>query len=136
MTDPALRIVGVVRSELTDIGTAPRQGDEGAPSAWIEIDPQYAEAARDIRAGDELLVLTWLHRAARDVQVVRPRSDPANPPTGVFSTRSPARPNPIGLHRVAVTALEPGRLRVTELEAIDGTPVVDLKPVLRGVNER
>lgn len=136
MTGPVLRVVGVVRSELADLAAAPRQGDEGAPEAWIEIDPRYAEAARDITPGDELLVLSWLHRADRDVLSVHPRSDRSRPLTGVFSTRAPVRPNPIGLHRVRVLAVEPGRLRVDGLEAIDGTPVLDLKPVLQAVDER
>ena len=129
--DLRLRPVGIVRSELTDRELAPMQGNEGAPDAWIELRPEVAPAAADIAPGDALLVLTWLHAADRSVLEVRPRSDPARPLTGVFSTRSPDRPNPIGLHRVRVLAVEPGRIRVGPLEAIDGTPVLDLKPVLR-----
>src|SRR6185437_9964369 len=113
------------RSELTDRDDAPKQGDEGAPDAWLEFDPGYARALAGIKPGDDLFVLTWFHLARRDKQQVRPRSDPKNPITGVFSTRSPNRPNPIGLHRVTVLAVEGTRLRVNEMEAIDGTPVVD-----------
>ena len=127
--DFLLRPVGVVRSELRD--RAPMQGDEGAPDAWIELRPEVASAAASLAAGDELLVLTWFHEADRSVLEVRPRGDPARPLTGVFSTRSPDRPNPVGLHRVRVLAVEARRIRVGPLEAIDGTPVIDLKPVLR-----
>jgi tRNA-Thr(GGU) m(6)t(6)A37 methyltransferase TsaA len=129
--DFLLRPVGVVRSELRDRGRAPMQGDEGAPDAWIELRPEAASAASSLAAGDELVVLTWFHEADRSVLEVRPRGDPARPLTGVFSTRSPDRPNPVGLHRVRVLAVEPRRIRVGPLEAIDGTPVIDLKPVLR-----
>jgi len=129
--DFLLRPVGVVRSELRDRDRAPMQGDEGAPDAWIELRPEVASAAASLAAGDELLLLTWFHEADRSVLEVRPRGDPARPLTGVFSTRSPDRPNPVGLHRVRVLAVEARRLRVGPLEAIDGTPVIDLKPVLR-----
>ena len=131
-----IRPVGRVESPLTDPAAAPRQGDEGAPDCVIALDGEYAVAARDVAVGAELLVLTWLDRAGRDVQLVRPRGDADRPPTGVFSTRSPDRPNPIGLHRVTVLAVDGLRLRVRDLEALDGTPVVDLKPVLGGVGER
>lgn len=133
MTGPdlLLRPVGVVRSELTERERAPMQGDEGAPDAWIELRPEVASAAASLSAGDELLVLTWFHEADRSVLEVRPRGDRTRPLTGVFSTRSPDRPNPVGLHRVRVLAIEPRRIRVGPLEAIDGTPVIDLKPVLR-----
>ena len=133
MSDPEflLRPVGVVRSELRDRDRAPMQGDEGAPDAWIELRPEVASAAASLAAGDELLLLTWFHEADRSVLEVRPRGDPARPLTGVFSTRSPDRPNPVGLHRVRVLAVEARRIRVGPLEAIDGTPVIDLKPVLR-----
>jgi tRNA-Thr(GGU) m(6)t(6)A37 methyltransferase TsaA len=107
------------------------QGDEGAPAAWLVFEPNVAEAARDLRAGDEVFVLTWLHLARRDVLAVHPRDDPARPLTGVFSTRSPDRPNPIGLHRVTITAVDGLRIAVQNLEAVDGTPVLDVKPVLR-----
>ena len=127
----SLRPIGVVRSRLTSREQAPRQGSEGAPEAWVEIDPHYSLALAGIAAGDELILLTWLHLARRDVLEVHPRGDPEQPLTGVFATRSPDRPNPIGLHRVRVLeTLAPGRLRVGPLEALDGTPVVDIKPVL------
>jgi tRNA-Thr(GGU) m(6)t(6)A37 methyltransferase TsaA len=131
-----LRPVGRVESELRNRSDAPNQGDEGAPDCTITLDPEYATAVRDVTAGSELLVLTWLDRASRDVQLVRPRGDPNRPETGVFSTRSPDRPNPIGLHRVTVLAVDGSRLRVRGLEALDGTPVVDLKPPLGRVAER
>lgn len=130
-TELLLRPVGVVRSELRDREVAPMQGDEGAPDAWIELRPEIARAAASLAPGDELLVLTWFHEADRSVLEVHPRSDPSRPVTGVFSTRSPDRPNPVGLHRVQVLAVEKKRIRVGPLEAIDGTPVIDLKPVLR-----
>ncbi|HZW88568.1 MAG TPA: tRNA (N6-threonylcarbamoyladenosine(37)-N6)-methyltransferase TrmO [Myxococcaceae bacterium] len=129
--DFLLHPVGVVRSELRDRELAPMQGDEGGPDAWIELRPEVARAAASVAPGDELLVLTWFHQADRSVLEVHPRSDPSRPLTGVFSTRSPDRPNPVGLHRVRVRAVEKTRLRVGPLEAIDGTPVIDLKPVLR-----
>ena len=127
-----LRAIGRVRSPLTDPASAPKQGDEGAPDAWIDFEPEMLEAMESIRVGDELLVLTWLDRADRDVLVVHPRGDASRPPEGVFTTRSPHRPNPIGLHRVEVAEVEGSRLRVRNLEALDGTPVVDVKPVLSG----
>jgi len=122
--------VGWVESSLTDRAQAPRQGDEGAPSAWLAFTPQVADAVRDLVPGIEVIVLTWLDRADRDVLVTRPRNDPARPLTGVFSTRSPDRPNPIGLHRVQVVATEGLRILVRPLEALDKTPVIDVKPVL------
>ncbi|MCD2192119.1 tRNA (N6-threonylcarbamoyladenosine(37)-N6)-methyltransferase TrmO [Actinomycetospora endophytica] len=125
-----LRAIGHVESALTDRDGAPKQADEGAPDAWLVLDPALADACADLAAGDELVVITWLHEADRSVLVVRPRSDPARPPTGVFSTRSPARPNPLGLHTVRVLAVEGTRIHVDALEAVDGTPVVDLKPTL------
>ncbi len=129
-----LRSVGRVRSSLRSREEAPRQGEEGAPDAWIELEDGVRDGLDGIGAGDELVVLTWLHRARRDVLSVRPRDNPANPVCGVFATRSPDRPNPIGLHRVRVIEVGPGRLKVGPLEAIDGTPVVDLKPVLRAAD--
>jgi len=136
--DQEYRIVpiGVVRSPLTDPAQAPRQGDEGAPPARLEIDPAVLRAVADLRAGDDLLVLTWLHRARRDVLATRPRDDPDRAECGVFSTRSPDRPNPVGLHRVRIVAVDATRIKVEGLEAVDGTPVVDLKPVLGPVDER
>jgi tRNA-Thr(GGU) m(6)t(6)A37 methyltransferase TsaA len=125
-----LRPIGSVRSTLRDLNEAPRQGSEGAPDAWLEIDSAVAEGLRGVAAGDELIVITWLHRASRDVLEVHPRGDPTNPLTGVFATRSPHRPNPLGLHRVTVREISGSRLRVGPIEAIDGTPVVDLKVVL------
>jgi tRNA-Thr(GGU) m(6)t(6)A37 methyltransferase TsaA len=122
--------VGFVRSELTRLEDAPMQGDEGAPEAWLELNPQAAPGLRGIQAGDELLVLTWLHLAERDVLQVHPRGDLNRPLTGVFATRSPDRPNPVGLHRVSVLKVADEALRVAPLEAIDGTPIVDIKPVL------
>lgn len=131
-----LRAIGHVSSPLTDPGAAPKQGDEGAPEAAIEIEPEFGAGLEGIAAGDEILVLTWLDRADREVLAVHPRGDLSRSPTGVFATRSPDRPNPIGLHRVRVVAMEGLRLRVEDLEAIDGTPVLDLKPVLGDVGER
>jgi tRNA-Thr(GGU) m(6)t(6)A37 methyltransferase TsaA len=127
----SLRPVGVVRSPLSSRAEAPRQGREGAPEAWLEIDPAYGEGLDGITPGVEVLVLTWLHQGRRDVLKVRPRDEPDRPLTGVFATRSPDRPNPIGLHRVTVVDVDPAKgLLVRPLEAIDGTPIVDIKPVL------
>ncbi len=131
-----LRAIGRVSSPLADRASAPLQGDEGAPEATLEIEPEFAPGLGGIVAGDELLVLTWLDRAEREVLAVHPRGDLSRPQIGVFATRSPDRPNPIGLHRVRVAAVEGPHLRVADLEAIDGTPVLDLKPVLGGVEER
>jgi tRNA-Thr(GGU) m(6)t(6)A37 methyltransferase TsaA len=125
-----LRPIGRVRSTLAAGPGAPKQGDEGAPEAWLEIEPEFHAAAGDLRAGEEVLLLTWLDRADRTVLEVHPRDDPRRPLTGVFSTRSQDRPNPIGVHRVRLLETALGRLRVSGLEAFDGTPVVDLKPVL------
>jgi tRNA-Thr(GGU) m(6)t(6)A37 methyltransferase TsaA len=124
--------IGFVHSELKQLEDAPMQGDEGAPEAWLEFTPQAAKGIAGIKAGDELIVLTWLHLADREVLQVHPRGDLGRPLTGVFATRSPDRPNPIGLHRVSVLEVAEGKLRVSPLEAIDGTPVVDIKPVLAG----
>ena len=138
MTDPRYEVVpvGWVESELTERDQAPRQAGEGAPPAWLAFEPRVAEAIRDLRPGTEIIVLTWLDRADRDVLVTRPRDDPRNPLTGVFSTRSPDRPNPIGLHRVPVIAVDGLRVQVDGLEALDGTPVIDVKPVLDKTAER
>jgi tRNA-Thr(GGU) m(6)t(6)A37 methyltransferase TsaA len=124
--------IGHVESPLTDPATAPKQGDEGAPDAWLVLEPAVLPALDGVSAGDEAIVLTWLDRAARDVLRVHPRDDESRPQQGVFSTRSPDRPNPIGLHRVEVVSIDGGRVRVRNLEAVDGTPVLDLKPVLSG----
>lgn len=128
--DFSLRPIGHIRSTLRDLAEAPRQGSEGAPEAWLEVDPAFAVALRGIATGDEVLVITWLHRAYRGVLEVHPRNDLAIPLTGVFATRSPDRPNPLGLHRVTVHEISGTRLRIGPIEAIDGTPVVDVKPVL------
>jgi tRNA-Thr(GGU) m(6)t(6)A37 methyltransferase TsaA len=128
--------IGRVESLLTDAASAPKQGDEGAPEAWLVFEPRVREGLRGIEAGAEVIVVTWLDRASRDVLVVHPRGDLARPATGVFATRSPARPNPVGLHRVRVVAVEGLRLRVRDLEALDGTPIVDVKPVLGPVGDR
>ena len=125
-----LRPIGVVRSPLRDRADAPRQGSEGAPDARIALEPSFVDALQGIRIGDELVLLTWLHEADRSVQQVHPRDDETRPRTGVFATRSSDRPNPIGLHRVTVLAIDGVELAVGPLEAIDGTPLVDLKPVL------
>ena len=116
--------------------SAPKQGDEGAPEAWLAFDAAYAGALDGLATGDELLLLTWFDRARRDVLRVRPRGDLTRPEQGVFGTRSPDRPNPIGLHRVSVLEIDGLRVRVSGLEALDGTPVVDVKPVLGGIGER
>jgi tRNA-Thr(GGU) m(6)t(6)A37 methyltransferase TsaA len=123
--------IGRVESELTDPALAPKQGVEGAPDAWLVFEPAVVDALEGIAPGAEVIVLTWLDRARRDVLRVHPRDDLANPLTGVFSTRSADRPNPIGLHPVQVASVEGARVRVRGLEAIDGTPIVDVKPVLR-----
>jgi len=131
VSDYVLRPIGVVRSQLTARAEAPRQGSEGAPEAWVEIGPAFADALDGVAAGDEVILLTWLHLSHRDVLRVHPRGDPEQPLTGVFATRSPDRPNPIGLHRIHVLEIDASaRLRVSPLEAVDGTPVVDIKPVL------
>jgi tRNA-Thr(GGU) m(6)t(6)A37 methyltransferase TsaA len=126
----AVRAIGRVESALTSLEAAPRQPDEGAPSAWLIFDDGVGDALGGVRAGDELIVLTWLDRARRDVLVVHPRGDVTRPPEGVFSTRSPHRPNPIGLHRVRVSAVDGLRVQVDRLEALNGTPIVDVKAVL------
>jgi len=128
--------IGWVESALTERAQAPRQGDEGAPSAWLVFEPEVADGLRDLAPGTEVIVLTWLDRADRGVLVTRPRDDSARPPTGVFSTRSPDRPNPIGLHRVHILAAEGLRILVQPLEALDKTPVIDVKPVLDPTAER
>ena len=127
-----IRPIGYVESPLVDCETAPKQGFEGGPDAWLVFSPEVAEGIRDLVVGADVFVLTWLHRARRDVLAVHPRDDPRNPLTGVFSTRSQDRPNPIGLHRVRVAAVDERRVLVRHLEAVDGTPIVDVKPVLEG----
>ena len=125
-----VRPIGTVESPLVDREAAPRQGDEGSPDAWLVFDPSVSEGIRDLQAGTEILVLTWLDRARRDVLRVHPRDDESNPMQGVFKTRSADRPNPVGLHPVEVLAVECNRIRVRNLEALDGTPIIDVKPVL------
>ena len=125
-----LRAVGHVESPLADRSTAPRQGDEGAPESVLVFDEAVAGALSDVQPGADMLLFTWLHQGDRSVLRVHPRGDSARPEEGVFSTRSPDRPNPIGLHRVQVVAVDGLRVRVRDLEAVDGTPIVDLKPVL------
>ena len=125
-----LRPIGIIRSTLRALQDAPRQGSEGAPDAWLELDPAYSEGLLGLGPGDEVVVITWLHRADRDVLQVHPRNELQNPLTGVFLTRSPDRPNPLGLHQVTVREISGTRLRIGPIEAIDGTPVVDIKAVL------
>jgi len=129
--DARLQPIGIIRSTLKKRGEAPKQGSEGAPDAWLDIDPSLADALDGLEVGDDIVVITWFHEAQRDVLKVRPRSDPRNRLTGVFATRSPDRPNPLGLHPVVVRAIDGTRLRIGPIEAIDGTPVVDIKPVLK-----
>jgi tRNA-Thr(GGU) m(6)t(6)A37 methyltransferase TsaA len=129
MTDQLLPI-GRVESSLVDPAAAPLQGDEGAPEAWLVFDETVSEGLSGLHRGVEILVLTWLDRARRDVLSVHPRGNPMNPKQGVFSTRSPDRPNPIGLHRVRIVAIDSNRFRVRDLEAVDGTPILDVKPAL------
>jgi tRNA-Thr(GGU) m(6)t(6)A37 methyltransferase TsaA len=128
--------IGWVESSLRDPATAPRQGDEGSPDAYLVFDPGVAEGLRDLRPGTDVLVLTWLDRARRDVLAVHPRGDTTRPETGVFSTRAPHRPNPIGLHRVTILAIDGTRMLVRDLEALDATPILDVKPVLDPGTER
>jgi tRNA-Thr(GGU) m(6)t(6)A37 methyltransferase TsaA len=132
-----VKAIGRVESPLTDPESAPRQADEGAPAAWLVFEPEMLEGLRSLRPGDEVLVITWLDRARRYVMSVHPRGDTSRPQEGVFSTRSPHRPNPIGLHCAEVTAIQGRRVRVRSLEASDGTPITDLKPIISGdIRER
>lgn len=139
LTDPptyALRPVGVVESELRRLEDAPMQGDEGAPDAWLMLRPDLLPAVDGVHPGDELLLITWLQHARRDLLTVHPRGDVSRPLTGVFATRAPHRPNALGLHRVRVLDVQGTRIHVSPLEAVDGTPIVDIKPVLREISER
>jgi tRNA-Thr(GGU) m(6)t(6)A37 methyltransferase TsaA len=129
-THYSLSVIGWLHSPLKEPGEAPRQGREGAPDAWLEVNASVAEGLEGIAVGDELIVITWLHKAQRDILKVHPRGDETMPLAGVFATRSPDRPNPLGLHRVTVLSIDGKRLKVGPIEAIDGTPVVDIKPVL------
>ena len=130
MTPFELRSIGRVESPLKSVEAAPRQADEDAPGAWLVFEPEVREALRGLRVGQAVIVITWLDRARRDILSVHPRGDSSRPVEGVFNTRSPHRPNPIGLHEVKITAIDDLRLQVRSLEAIHGTPIVDLKPVL------
>ncbi|TCC47750.1 tRNA (N6-threonylcarbamoyladenosine(37)-N6)-methyltransferase TrmO [Kribbella capetownensis] len=134
--DLVLRPVGRVESSLATREEAPRQGDEGAPDAWVVFDESVRAALHDLAPGDEVILISWFDRSDRDVLTVHPRGDLSRPATGVFSTRSPDRPNPLGLHRVTILATDGLRLHVDHLEAIDGTPIVDVKPVLGDITER
>jgi tRNA-Thr(GGU) m(6)t(6)A37 methyltransferase TsaA len=138
VSEPTYRLwpVGWVESPLTDLAAAPKQGDEGAPLARVVFRPEFREAARDLREGDEVIVLTWLHQGRRDVLRVHPRGDRNRPREGVFATRSPDRPNPIGLHAVVIDIVEENAITVRNLEAINGTPVLDVKPVLGKPDQR
>ncbi len=137
MTSFAVTAIGTVESPLTQPESAPRQPDEGAPAAWLVFEPEVLEALQNIRPGDELVLVTWLDRARRDVLTVHPRGDRARKQEGVFSTRSPDRPNPIGLHDVVITAVDGRRLQVRHLEALNGTPIIDVKPLLsRDIRQR
>jgi tRNA-Thr(GGU) m(6)t(6)A37 methyltransferase TsaA len=131
-----IKPIGIIRSQLVNLEDAPRQGDEGAPEAWLELTAPAAQGLVGITVGDKLIVLTWLHRAQRDELLVHPQGRLELPLTGVFATRSPNRPNPIGLHQVSVLEIAGQRLRVTPMEAIDGTPIVDIKPVLTRLENR
>ncbi|HEV8513725.1 MAG TPA: tRNA (N6-threonylcarbamoyladenosine(37)-N6)-methyltransferase TrmO [Cyclobacteriaceae bacterium] len=128
--DYALHPIGFVESSIVNREDAPSQGNEGAPDAWITFNKNVAEGLDGIHLGEEIIVLTWFHQSKRDVLKLHPRWDKRNPLTGVFATRSPDRPNPIGLHQVKVLQIENNRIKVASLEAIDGTPVIDVKPVL------
>jgi len=130
MTTFELKQIARVESPLADLAAAPRQADEGAPEATLVFEPAYADGLRGLRAGDRVLLFTWLDRADRDVLVNHPRGDPARPQRGVFTTRSPHRPNPIGLHEVEILAVDGPRVRVRSLEALDGTPIIDMKQIL------
>ena len=134
--DFTVRPIGHVESPLTSTADAPRQGDEGAPEAYLILDPIVQAGLDGIGAGNEIIVLTWLHEADRSVLKVHPRGDLNRPEQGIFSTRASSRPNPIGLHRVRVLGMDGLRVHVSDLEAIDGTPIVDIKPVLGDIAER
>jgi tRNA-Thr(GGU) m(6)t(6)A37 methyltransferase TsaA len=137
LTSFEVKPIGRVASPLTDLASAPLQADEGAPEAWLVFEPEMLEGLRSFQTGDEVIVITWLDRARRDVLSVHPRGDLSRAQEGVFSTRSPHRPNPIGLHRVKITAIDGRRMRVRHLELLDGTPIIDVKPILsREIDER
>ena len=131
-----IRPIGWVESPLVDKDMSPKQGDEGAPAARLVVEPDMVEGIRDLSPGEEVIVLTWFDRARRDELTVHPRDDDRNPTRGVFSTRSADRPNPIGLHRVEIVSIDGLRIEVQPLEALDGTPVIDIKPILGPIDER
>ena len=131
----SVKPIGVIRSKIKSREDAPLFYTEGAPNAFLEINPEYTDGLYRMRVGDEIIVITWLHQARREVLKVHPRGDKSNPLTGVFSTRSPDRPNPLGLHRVKVLEINPGHLHIGPIEAIDGTPVIDIKPVVREADD-
>jgi tRNA-Thr(GGU) m(6)t(6)A37 methyltransferase TsaA len=132
-----LRPIGRVESVLVDPENAPCQGDEGAPDAWLVFDPAVAPGLRDLASGQTVILLTWLDRARRDELLTHPRGDLSRPELGVFSTRSPGRPNPVGLHEVDIVEIVEGpRMRVRNLEALDGTPILDIKPMLESPPDR
>ena len=132
MTSFEVRAIGKVESPLTDLQSTPLQADEGAPEAWLVFEPEVLEGLRSLQPSDQVIIITWLDRARRDVLSVHPRGDPSRAQEGVFSTRSPHRPNPVGLHRVEITAIDGRRVRVRHLEVLDGTPIIDVKPILSG----
>ena len=134
-TEFTVRPVGIILSTIKSRRSAPKQGSEGAPDVWLELKEDVLPALDRLAVGDEIVVITWFHRSDRGVLKVHPRSDPRKPLTGVFATRSPDRPNPLGLHRATVRRIVKNRLRIGPVEAIDGTPVVDIKPVLPGVRD-
>jgi tRNA-Thr(GGU) m(6)t(6)A37 methyltransferase TsaA len=134
--DFSLRPIGWVESTLTDLAAAPCQGDEGAPDCWLVFNPDMRDALRGLRVGDDIVVITWLHLADRDVRQVHPRGDPNRPIQGAFATRSPDRPNPLGLHVVKILEVQDLRIYVRGMEAIDKTPIVDIKPVLEPRGQR
>lgn len=136
MTAYELHPIGWVASPLVDVDAAPKQGDEGAPEADLMFSPDYADGLKDLRSGEEIILLTWLDRARRDVLALHPRDDERNPLRGVFSTRSADRPNPVGLHRVEIISINGLTVQVRNLEAIDGTPIIDVKPILEPIEER
>lgn len=138
MSEPeyVLHPIGWVESPLIDRADAPKQGDEGAPDAWLVFDPGVGVGIGDLKVGAQVIVLTWLDRAHRDVLAVRPRGEPSSPVRGVFSTRSPDRPNPIGLHTVVIASIDGNRIEVRNLEALDRTPILDVKPVLEPIGQR
>ena len=134
--EAAVRAIGIVRSPIKSRDEAPRQGFEGAPDVWLEIDPAYADAIVGLTEGSEIIVISWFHHANRDELQTHPRNDPNLPLTGVFATRSPDRPNPLGLHKATLRQISGLRLLAGPIEAIDGTPVIDIKPALRDTNDQ